>query len=131
MSGHASLHAGYVPAYQMSGVPYLTSSQINLGEVKEFRLPFVTKSILIQNMSKNGNDVISVGFTTLGFSSANSNFVQLSSGESLSGDFRCTKIVISGSGGMTVPFQFIIGLTDIPAKGMLMITGSNGYAGVG
>ena len=95
MSGHASLHAGYVPAYQMSGVPYLTSSQIDLGEVKEFRLPFVTKSILVQNRSTTATDVISVGFTTLGFNSGSSNFVQLSGGESLSGDFRCTQIMIS------------------------------------
>ncbi len=41
------------------------------------------------------------------------------------------RLFISGSSGMNVNFQVAVGLTGIPSRQFLTITGSNGFQGVG
>jgi hypothetical protein len=122
------LGEGYVPAYQISPVPYVTSSQVTLGEIKEYSFPTVARTFSIKN--NTSGTTIAVGFTRNGLTSVNSNFFSLSGGESYAGEYRTSAIFISGSTG-TASFQMLVGLTDIPVKNFLEVTGSNGYTGVG
>lgn len=123
------LGEGYVPAYQISPIPFVTSSNVNLGQTKSYNFDFVSKSIFVQNTSAAAS-VIAVAFTANGLKPANSNFLILSGGQSLSEDVRTSAIFISGSSGSPT-FSFMVGLTNIPVKNFLTVTGSNGYTGVG
>lgn len=124
------LGEGYVPAYQISGVPYVTSSNVTLGATREISFNTVTKFVTVKNTGASTN-VIAVGFTQNGMLPANSNFFALSGSEAFSGELRTSKIFISGSSGATTPFTLVAGLTNIPIKNFLTVTGSNGFSGVG
>lgn len=121
---------GYVPAYQMSGMPYVTSSNVSLGATKQIEFQFVTKFFTIKNTSAAAN-VIAVGFTQNGMLPSNSNYFILSGSESFTGDIRTSKIFISGSAGASSTFSLTAGLTNIPVRNFLAVTASNGFGGVG
>lgn len=121
---------GYVSAYQISATPYVTSSTVALGAVREIVFPQVTKFITLKNMSTS-TSTIAVAFTRAGLTQANSNYFILSGSESFSGELRTDRIFISGSGGSTNNFTLLAGLTFIPSTMLTAITGSNGFQGVG
>jgi hypothetical protein len=123
------LGEGFVPAYQISPVPFVTSSNVTLGQTRAYNFDFVTKSLLISNTAAAAN-VIAVAFTQNGLKTANSNFLILSGGQTFDQDIRTSAIFISGSSG-TATFSLLAGLTSIPVKNFLTVTGSNGYTGVG
>jgi hypothetical protein len=123
------LGEGYVPAYQISAVPYITASSVTLGQVKSYDFPCVTKSLTVQNLSGAGNQ-LAISFTENGLKTVNSNFFIVGPGATFNQDVRTSKIFISGSLG-TANYQIYAGLTNIPVKNFLTVTGSNGYSGVG
>lgn len=121
---------GYIPAYQMSASPWVTSSQVSLGSTVQLSFPQVTRFLIIQNTGAT-NTALAVGFTQNGLTSANSNYFILSGTNSFSADLRVDRIFISGSVGTSVPFTVIAGLTPIQSKDFLTVTGSSGFSGVG
>ena len=121
---------GYVAAYQISATPFVTSSNVSLGQIKEITFPQVTRSITIKNAGASSN-TIAVAFTAGGLLPVNSNYFTLSGSESFSGELRTDRIFISGSSGTTNVFTVVAGLTFIPSKMLTPITGSNGFQGVG
>jgi hypothetical protein len=123
------LGEGYVPAYQISPIPFVTSSNITLGAVKSFSFPNATKSIFVQNTAAS-TSVIAISFTQNGLLPANSNFLVLSGGQTFSQDVRTSQLFVSGVAG-TSTFGLLAGLTNIPVKNFLTVTGSNGYFNVG
>ena len=125
------MHEGYVPAYQASAVPFVTSSLISLGQVHTIIFPQVTRFFNVQNVGTVTTDEIAVSFTQAGLSSSKSNFFTLGQGVSFRDELRCTQLFISCSAGTDVRYQVIAGLTNIPSAQFLLITGSNGHAGVG
>jgi hypothetical protein len=122
------LGEGYVPAYQISAVPFVTASQVALGEVDQIDFPTVTRFITVKNFT--ASTAIAVGFTQNGLKPANANFITLSGSDSFSGEIRTSALFVSGAVG-TASYQVIAGLTNIPVKNFLTVTGSNGYSGVG
>ena len=120
---------GFVPAYQMSATPYVTSSNVTLGQVKEITFPTVTKFFTLRNTSAS-TSVMAIGFTSNGFKVANSNYFVLSGSESFSGEIRTDRLFLSGSVG-TSNFSLVAGLTNIPVNNFQVITASNGFSGVG
>jgi hypothetical protein len=119
-------------AYTISATPFVTSSTVSLGQTKEIDFGYVSKFIVIRNTAAAGStNVISVGFTSNGMKTAASNFFRLGASESFSGDFRVSKLFISGSVGSSTDFSVVSGLTTIPSMNALPITGSNGFPGVG
>jgi hypothetical protein len=120
----------YAPAYQVSATPFVTSSTVALGAVREIVFPQVTRFITLKNTAASSN-VISVAFTRAGLTTANSNYFFLSGSESFSGELRTDRIFISGSSGATSSFTVLAGLTFIPSKMLTPITGSSGFSGVG
>ena len=123
-------HEGFVPAYQVSAMPFVTSSNVTLGSTKEINFAGVTRFITIKNTGAS-TAVLAVAFTENGLKSANSNYFILSGSESFSGELRTDRIFVSGSSGASVTFNVVAGLTTIPTKNFLVVTGSNGFSGVG
>jgi len=120
---------GYVNAYQISATPFVTSSTVSLGEVKEITFDYVSRFVILRNLTPDS--VLSVAFTRNGLKPANSNYFILSGSESFSADLRTDRLFFSGSGGASVNFTLMCGLTTIPSRNMTPITGSNGFPGVG
>ena len=122
---------GYVPAYQMSASPWVTSSQVSLGATVQLDFPQATKFVIVQNTGAAASTAIAVGFTQNGLKTANSNYFILSGTNSFSAELRLNRLFISGAVGATVPYTVIAGLTPIQSKDFLIVTASNGFTGVG
>jgi hypothetical protein len=122
--GHPIPGSGNVGEFMVSAIPWVTSS--NVSGLKNHRFDhYLTKWVIINNTNSSGS--IKVGFTELGIASS-SNYFSLSYNQSFAADLRIKEIWLSGSGDQ---YTVIAGLTAIPAKQVLDITGSNGYPGVG
>ena len=118
-----------VPSYQVSALPYLSSSVISSGSVHSYKFPYVTRFVNVVNRGANVVDKISLAFTENGFNTGN--YITLDQGVSVDQEVRTTALYLSCSGGTSVDYQVFCGLTNIPSKNFLMITGSNGHSGVG
>ena len=125
------INEGYVPAYQASAVPYITSSLISVGQVHTITFPQVTRFFNVQNVGTVSTDEIAVAMTQNGLSSTAGNYFTLGQGVSFRDELRTVQLFISCSSGTSVRYQVIAGLTNIPYSQFLLITGSNGHAGVG
>lgn len=120
---------GFIPAYQISASPWLTSSQISLGEIQQHTFPQVTRFVNIQNVAAGSTDKIAFAFTERGFTTGN--FFSLNQSASFGQDLRTDRLFVSCSSGTNVKYQVLVGLTGIPSRQFLTITGSNGFQGVG
>ena len=120
-----------VPAYQMSSLPYLSSSIISQGQIHRYDFPYVTKFINIVNRGSLASDKISLAFTERGIQKTVGNYITLDQGDTVHEDIRTTTMFVSCSSGTSVDYQIFCGLTGIPAKFFTQITGSNGHSGVG
>jgi hypothetical protein len=120
----------FTSAYQMSALPFVTSSIISLGEVHKYEFPFVTRFIDVVNRGSGPSDTIAIGFTENGILNTK-NYVSIDRGSSVNEEIRTTILYISCSVGSNVDYQLFCGLTTIPARNFLMLTASNGHPGVG
>ena len=118
----------FVPSYQVSGKPFVTSSAS--GEVSttpiEVRFPTVTRWVQIRN---TGADKMAFGFSANGVKSQETaNFMELAATTtSPAFELRCKSIFVKKNGTSDVDFTIIAGLTDIDDM-RVALTGS---AGVG
>lgn len=119
---------GHAPAYQVAGVPWVTSSVFAGESFIVYSFDQVTKYVDVHNTHAT-NDLC-VGFTELGIMSS-SNYVVVDAGTTRHLDVRCTKIYLSESGGSTTTFDVLAGLTAIPVTQMPALTASLGFDGVG
>lgn len=118
------MHEGFVPAYQVSAVPFVTSSAVTT--LNEISFPFVTRFFTIQNMSSS---TLRFGFTQLGVQGTN--YFSIPSGSSYTGEIRTDRLYVSSSTAASISYSIIAGLTGVPTRNFLTITGSNGFTGVG
>lgn len=127
----SNIHAGegYVPAYQMSATPWVTSSQVTFGQTKQHDFSHVSRFIFIKNNSATSS-VLSVAFTENGLKSTNANFFILSGTESFTAEIRTDRVFISGTAA-TSNYTLFAGLTYIPRDNFSVITGSSGFPSVG
>lgn len=119
----------YVPAYQVSALPYVTSSVITNGQVHEYEFQTVTKFMNVANRGVVATDKIALAFTRNGFNTGN--FITLDAGDTVHEEIRTTRMYVSCSSGISVGYQVFCGLTNIPARNFLTLTGSHGHTGVG
>ena len=120
----------FVPAYQTSALPYVTSSYISLGEVHSYEFPYVTRFIDVVNRGSGPSDTIAIGFTENGILNTG-NYVTIDRNASVNEEIRTTTLFVSCSSGTNVNYQLFCGLTIIPSKNFLILTASNGHSGVG
>lgn len=105
--------------YQASGLPFVTQSTATTSSVGRVHFPFVTKFFTVKN---NGGGTLNIGFTAAGV--AGSNKFSVPASASYTGEIRVTDLFLLGSGG-NVTFEIIAGLTQIPDKNFLVLTGSH------
>ncbi len=118
-------------SYQISALPYVSSSIIMPGEIHKYEFDYVTKFIRVTNQGTNVDDKLAIGFTERGLSTNVNNYISLLQGNSIREEIRTTTLYVSCSNGTNVNYQLFCGLTNIPSKHFLQITGSNGHQGVG
>lgn len=118
------MHEGFVPAYQVSAVPFVTSSAVTT--MNEISFPFVTRFFTIQNTS---SIPLRFGFTELGVKGTN--YFVVPSGSDYFGEIRTDRLYVSSSTAASISYSVIAGLTGVPNRNFLTITGSNGFEGVG
>ena len=114
---------GNVGSYQVSGLPHLTRSLMNNGDVLTVNFPSVTKNI---QLFVTGANPVRVAFSTHGAEiNAFGTFVEVagSGGGSLSMDVKCKTIHFLASNGQT-GFQMVSSLTGIEPGMMFELTGS-------
>jgi len=103
----------FVPAYQTSGLPFLTSSTAAAGTAIKIQFPYVTKDITIRAIGA----ATTFAFTANGLS--NTNNYTVASGSSVTLDFRVKEMWVTGS-----TFCIAAGLTGIPTASIPNLTGS-------
>ena len=121
---------GFVPEYQVSSWPYLTSSDVS-NEVKEINFPGVTRWLVVHNEAHGTSKTLKLGFTENCFLPANSNFMILHAGEMTPRfEVKCTSLFISSSHN-NVSFDVFAGYTAIDKNQFPILSASNGFKGVG
>lgn len=103
----------YLPAYQVSGLPYVTSSTAAAGTPLHVQFPYVTRDFTI---GATGG-ATTFAFTALGL--AGTNKFTVPSGQTVTFEFRVKEMWITGS-----TFSLAAGLTGIPTTGVPTLTGS-------
>jgi hypothetical protein len=123
---------GFVPEYQVSSWPYVTSSIVaTSGDKKRIQFPGVTRWIQIQNSDHGGSANLSFGFTENCFLASNSNYFNLHAGELTARlELKCKELWITADTNST-PFNVIAGYTSINTGSFPVLTGSEGWQGVG
>jgi hypothetical protein len=118
---------GSVAAYQVSGIPYVTSSLAAISGSTPTKIDFgqVTKFIVVKNIDNSGT--LKVGFSSNGTSGTN--YFMLSKGESFAADVRVTELFLLSTNGSQVSASVIAGLTSI--QKIDLPTNWSGSSGVG
>lgn len=142
----------FVPAYQVSGVPFVTSSNGNEVSTTPIRVtfPFVTRFFQVTNTSSAN---LRIGFSAAGVNATGATsgssglpahkkaadhrnyFVLGTSGSNGGGtirlEVRCKELWFRRDGTADVGFTLIAGLTGVQPSAFPVLTGSNGFEGVG
>lgn len=125
--------AGFAAAgeFQSSALPYVTSSQAPgaASGVLEIHFPKVSRSITVTNREASGT-YLRVGFTRNGVGVSGSNYYLLNGGDTLAVELRVKSLFLAGDAG-TANCSVLAGLTTIDAKDMPLLSGSEGWEGVG
>ena len=127
-----------VPAYQLSGVPYVTSSatdEVTHNTVTQISFPYVTRFFEVEN---TGGKLLRYGFTQAGVTgSITQNYVVLG-GTTVGSTYelRCKDLfLMAHSASETTSFRVVAGLTIVDKKEFPTLTGSIGgelaFEGVG
>ena len=128
-----------VGQYQMSGIPYATSTLAIPGlgaEPRRLPFPNVTKFVTVVNEVTGANAPLRVGFSSLGVTGSatpgggSDNFFLLDNGESYTGEWRVAEIYMLGhNADIATSASVIAGLTGV-IRGELPLNWS-GSDGVG
>ena len=126
-SYRAEVGINHVPAYQVSGRPFATSSTTGRsGNVVKVEFPYVTRWIYVVN--SDGSNGAKVAFSQNGLSGTN--FFRVKGGtDSARLELKISELYLTGSGNLTV----VAGLTTIPISRVSGSTGPSfsGSVGVG
>lgn len=122
---HPTAGPNSVPAYQLSGIPFVVTGSATSTTVITHSFPYVTRDIYI----KARGDSIRVGFTHSGTLGGGAAF-KLNVSESVILEVRTTQLFIVSTAG-TVPYEVVAGLTTIKSSDFPVLTASNEFKGVG
>ena len=129
-----------VGAYQVSGRPWVTGSTVETGTdygidlsngnpingERQIAFPYVTKTILIRNMSSA--DHLKLHFVSSSSpggvtGSAQLHYITLNAGQSITFDVKCKEIYLTAYNS-TQTYEIVADLTNIPTGSMYALTGS-------
>ena len=121
---------GSVAEYMVSGVPWVTGTSIAAATIPVIRFRGVSRFFLVKN--ETTPSTVHVGFTENGLKSEFRNYFTLDGGESIGPlELRCTALFLSCSTGGTPTVEIVAGLTSIHGSDFPVLTGSDGYVGIG
>ena len=132
---HPKAGPNLVGAYQLSGIPFVTGSTGAAETItrKEFPFPFATRFITLSNSSNGAGEELRVAFSaegTIGGPGAVEKYEFLCPlNNAVTLDVRCKTIFVTTSAAMD--WSLCAGLTPIASADFPVLTGSNGFAGVG
>ena len=106
-----------VGSYQVSGVPYLTASNVTTSETI-FEFPRVTKRVVVENLDSSYD-------LQIYFSASSANPLVLPYGKKIDMDVKCSHIYMKGVGG-TTSMQMVAEITGIPTGSMYSLSGLTG-----
>ena len=124
-----------VGAYQVSGIPFVTGSTGNAETItrKEFAFPFITRFITLSNSNNDAAEELRIAFSAEGAiggpGQAEKYEFLCPANNAVTLDVRCKTIFVTTSAAMD--WSLCAGLTPIAAADFPVLTGSNGFAGVG
>lgn len=110
---------GYVPEFQVSSVPWVTSSIAPSSGFVRYDFPTVTRFVKVKNVS-GGTGPLLVGFSQ-NVSGSNGLNYQLSTGQEVSMDVRINSLYVAGNAHT---FSVLVGLTGIEARQLPVFSGS-------
>lgn len=114
-----------VSAYQLSGVPYVTSSvgnEVGSSPLK-VTFPFVTRFFVVQNISEHP---LRIGFTVNGITTAETANYLVLSGNSSTGrlELRCKELYFRRDGDTNSGFSLLAGLSTVYYDNFPVLTGT-------
>lgn len=118
----------FVPEFQISSIPWVTSSAVVPDQIESYKFYRVTRFITVVNASTT-ND-LKVGFTKNGISGS-SNFVIVPAGQQLNEELKLIELHIQGTGSGTTEYSVLAGITGCNPRQYPVLTGSVGFEGVG
>ena len=135
----------HAPSYQVSGIPYTTSSAPNeikghdtASEPIHIEFPFVTRWFSIRCTETAANRALRVGFTRNGvYGPTSGSYIVLPKHSATQDvpirfDLAVKELFFtSDSPTLGTDFTLMAGLTNIPASSFPTLTGSSGVEGVG
>jgi hypothetical protein len=139
--------AGFVPAYQVSALPFVTSSSttgVHATNQTHIRFGSVTRWLVVRNI---GGKPLKVGFTSNGIAGTGAHsssfdgqsqtpatgrnyFIVPVSGSTQRLEVRCKELFLTAEEGLT-GYSLFAGVTGIHDSIFPDITGSSGFKGVG
>lgn len=119
--------------FMVSPVPWVTSS-VATGIVSHAfkdasltapagEMTYVARWVQIRN---RGSAELGIAFTRRGFDTGN--YFTINQNETFDGELRVSEVFLSGSGNQ---YSLLAGLTGIQNRHLPVLTGSNGFPGVG
>lgn len=127
---------GYLPSYQASAIPFVTSSlnvPVSTAEPVEISFDTISRFIVVTNTNSadDPNYPMRFGFSRNGIKGVeNSNYIVLDNGDTYSGELRVSKVfLLSDSSIYASSGSILAGLTDIEAR--YLQTNWSGSIGVG
>lgn len=126
---HPKAGPNSIPAYQLSGVPYVTASAGNEVDVTPIRhdFPFVTRFFQVKNT--DGSHALRVGFSANGVSAAETkNYFLLAAGVQTDVLELRTKTLFfrADAGSAQASFEIVAGLTTIKSSEFPVLSGTVG-----
>lgn len=115
--------------YQASALPWVTSSYAAQGRTYGYNFDYVTKFVVIKNLTSTSGSNLRVGFTKNGVE--NSNYFLVAPSDQIDLEYRVNELYLRADGAYSVQYSVAAGLTAIESRFAVPITGSNGYNGVG
>lgn len=110
---HLNQGLNHVGSYQVSGVPFIYSSSIGVGNSETVQFPTVSKTVYVENLG-------STYPLTISFSTSPLAKVIVPAGDSIEMTVKAGSITIESAGGTT--YQIYASLTSIPRERIAGIT---------
>lgn len=132
----ASSH-NHADEYMASSIPFCSGSiTVADGVAQVIKFPYVTRFIQVFNNTADGGNGLRVGFTENGvegnstLNGTDNYFVIPADTASARLEVKCTEIFVAGHGGAAT-CSVVAGYTNIPQMRFPVLTGSDGYKGIG
>ena len=124
-------HFGSSAEFQVSSWPFVTASNIaTSNDIVNVKFPGVTRWICVHNNESAGaSKTLKVGFTENGLNDGFHYLVHAGE-QTQRWELNCTELFV-GAEHADITFSVIAGYTNVPVSQFPVLTGSNGFVGVG